>query len=76
MKLRYDIDDDSFSYHTTADSLPWNPLVLTPTQKDVMFQWLEKERYELFKKLVSHLIIEQLDSIRAVKIGRQIITGY
>lgn len=52
MKLHYDVNDDKFSYHTSADSLPWNPLVLTRSQKDVMFQWLEKERYELFKKLV------------------------
>ena len=27
--------------------------MLTASQKDVMFQWLEKERFELFKKLVS-----------------------
>lgn len=26
--------------------------MLTVSQKDVMFQWLEKERYGLFKKLV------------------------
>lgn len=52
VKLSYDIDNDNFSYHTSADSLPWNPLVLTASQKDVMFHWLEKERYELFKKLV------------------------
>ena len=52
VKLCYNIDDGSFSYHTTAESLSWQPLVLTEGQKDVMFQWLEKERYELFNKLV------------------------